>query len=469
MNLLSLVPGSRNSTFTMPVKATLFKKFNSRFATGVFWTMLGTAIARGGTLLASLFLARVLGKNLFGEIGVLESSVAMFAIFSNMGLSVTATKFVAKYHLKDPGKASRILTLCILFALGAGLAVAGVMYLSASSLATGSLAAPHLQRYLQWLAGILVFSAVNGTLSGALAGLQAFRTIAKVNLLASLISTPLLMGMAYWYGVSGVVGALVSTQVIYLLLYMGALRKVASDFQISFSLQGCWGERRVLSGFSFPILLNGLMHSPVNWLCIALLVNTVNGYSEMGILNVINIWFLSMLFLPGQLAQVYFPMLEQALSEGRTNEARKLLWKTVRLNALVCITVAGVITFFADTILLGYGPEYLDAKPVLILVVWTAVIAAIQQPFVILLVVRSKTWLVLCCSIAWATATFGISYALVEQGAMGITIARFCGYLFYALISLWCGTRLLSKFSSTQDSNDHFEDDQKESTDLLAA
>jgi O-antigen/teichoic acid export membrane protein len=416
---------------------------SKQLSRGVCWTVLGTVASRGGAFLVSLVLARNLGRELFGELGIIESSVAMFVALGGLGLPLTATKFVSKYREQDPNRAGRILSLCLAGAGGAGLVIAAAAVTLAPWLAQTQLAAPHLAGQLTLAAGVVLSTVLNATVAGALGGFQAFRSIALASAIVSFISIPIVVTFGLQWRLWGVVSGYLVTQLL-LLAFNGAslIRHCRAN---SVPLQGwsCWQEWRVLWEVSLPALLNSALFSPVNWMCVALLVNTAGGYAEMGTLNLVNVWFLLLMFLPGQLAQVYFPMIEQHLAAGNTLVARKLVWKSARLNLLVCTVVACGVSLLSGLILQAYGPEYASARWALVITVWTACVTGAQQPFAIYLVARSRLWLVFCCSIAWASTYYALSWALVGWGAEGIVVSRLISYFLYALISVGCGIHLL--------------------------
>ena len=69
---------------------------------GAFWSLLGTVVSRGLSLASSVFVARWLGKESFGEFGVLQTTVGMFAVFAGFGMGLTATKHVAELRQATP-------------------------------------------------------------------------------------------------------------------------------------------------------------------------------------------------------------------------------------------------------------------------------------------------------------------------------------------------------------------------------
>jgi O-antigen/teichoic acid export membrane protein len=80
-----------------------------RLARGVFWSMAGAMISRGLMLVATVAVARLLGKTGYGELGMIQSTVGMFGVFAGFGLGLTATKHVAELRQSDPIRAGRIL------------------------------------------------------------------------------------------------------------------------------------------------------------------------------------------------------------------------------------------------------------------------------------------------------------------------------------------------------------------------
>ena len=73
-----------------------------RLARGGFWLLCGTVVSKALWLLASILVARMLGKETFGEFGIIRSTVEMFGVFAGFGLGLTATKYIAEFRRTDP-------------------------------------------------------------------------------------------------------------------------------------------------------------------------------------------------------------------------------------------------------------------------------------------------------------------------------------------------------------------------------
>ena len=89
--------------------------------------MAGAVISRGLMLAATVLVARMLGKTVYGELGMIQSTVGMFGVFAGFGLGLTATKHVAEFRQSDPDRAGRIINLsCLVAVFTGGLMAPGV-------------------------------------------------------------------------------------------------------------------------------------------------------------------------------------------------------------------------------------------------------------------------------------------------------------------------------------------------------
>src|ERR1700730_13284269 len=88
----------------------------ARLARGAFWAVFDASFTRCFALLMSIVVARLVGRELFGEFGVVQGTVGVFALLAGLGMSVTATKYVAELRQKDPVRVGRIIGLSVLVA-----------------------------------------------------------------------------------------------------------------------------------------------------------------------------------------------------------------------------------------------------------------------------------------------------------------------------------------------------------------
>src|SRR6266480_5058102 len=139
-----------------------------RFARGAVWSLIGAVISQGSNLAASVITARLLGREQFGQYGMVQSTVGMFGVFAGMGLGLTATKYVAELRVINPERAGRIIALSTAVALATATTAVVALFAVAPWLAASTLNAPHLSAVLRIATGVLFLNALNGTQTGTL-------------------------------------------------------------------------------------------------------------------------------------------------------------------------------------------------------------------------------------------------------------------------------------------------------------
>src|SRR5262245_42123812 len=144
----------------------------------------------------------------------------------------------------------------------------------------------------------MVFSAINGAQTGALAGFEDFKTIARINLFAGLLAFPLTVTGVWLGGSPGAVWGLAASQGVNCVLNHSALRAAGRRAGVPIGWKTCGTEWPVLWRFSLPAMLCSVLVVPVNWVGMAWLANQANGYAEMGVFNAANQWRTAILFVP---------------------------------------------------------------------------------------------------------------------------------------------------------------------------
>ncbi len=405
----------------------------SRLARGVFWSIFGAVISRGLMLAASILVARMLGREVFGEYGIIRSTVNMFLVFAGFGLGLTATKHVAEFRDNDPARAGRIIAVSGYFAMTTGLLVAVGLLIFAPLLAERSLNAPHLTGILRIGALILFINALNGAQTGALAGFEAFKTIAYVNFGVGLASFPLLVGGTYLGGLKGAVWALGLNMGINWLLNHIALRKEAKRFNVPFTnFRDCFREWPILWKFSLPATLGGIMIGPVKWVCDAMLVDQAEGYGQMGLFTAALTFQAIILFAGVMLNGPLLSMLSHSGREvsdqfGRVNILSSWMVAIIAIVPLLCFPEIAELLFGKD-----YGGRQFRMSFALIML-YTCIIMY-KQGLARVLAANNLMWWGFLSNSIWAVVLIGSAWFLVHWGAAGLGLSYLIAYTVNTLV-----------------------------------
>ncbi|MBX7246993.1 MAG: oligosaccharide flippase family protein [Candidatus Sumerlaeaceae bacterium] len=406
-----------------------------RLAHGAFWSLSGAGISRGLTLISSMVFARILGRQDFGKLGMIQSTVGMFGNFSGLGLGLTGTKFVAELRQTDPIRAGRIITLAGTIAAVTGLLSGVILFFLAPWMAAKTLAAPDLAGYLRIASLLLLFGAITSAQSGALSGFEAFKTIARVNLFAGVVAFPIMILAVWRWGLVGAVWGLVMSQVINWGLNVWALRSEAARWHVPIVFKSCFQEIRILGAFSLPAYLSSLLLGPASWFCATILAQLPNGYEELGSFNAANQMRLIILFLPNGIIGSALPVMTDLYSRGEHSSLKKLILTNLKLNSAITVTSAALAISLAPHIMAAYGSRFVAASGLLVILATVCVVDSVTNVFAYWLIGTNRIGTHLAFLVFWAVTLIVSSSLLVPRVAgKGLALAYLIAQLLYAVV-----------------------------------
>lgn len=397
-----------------------------RLARGMFWSFVGSVFSRGLALVSGIIVARLLGKEDFGELGIIQSTVMMFATYATFGMGLTAAKHVAEFKKSDPKRAGRIVVLSSIVAFVSGTIVAILIVIAAPLIATEILAAPHLVAYIRISGLALFFTVMNGAQLGTLNGFEAFRRLTVIEATSTIIAIPFTIAATYYFGLTGAVTGMIVLFALRVCLNTLGIRKEAQLAEVSLRWDKLSNELGILWRFSFPSLIAGAVYVPAMWFANVLLVNTSQGYEEMGVFNAADRWRTAIKILPALLGGVSLPILSSLNGEARHAEFRRMMWRNVKIAIGMSLLIAGPIALLAPWIMSTYGAGFREGQWVLVTLCGAATVMAaygiIGQSFAS----RGRVWTMFHLNLVWALVLIATMWLLRYNGAQGLAMA----YLF---------------------------------------
>jgi O-antigen/teichoic acid export membrane protein len=400
-----------------------------RLAYGSAWSVFGSAISRLLVLAGMILLARILGKTEFGEFGMVQATLGVAGMMAGFGLGSTATRFVAHYSKTDPARAGRIIALVTVFSWGLILVVGMTTALGAGHIAREMLHAGHLQTALIWGTLLMVVMAIRGVQSGVLAGVERFDVIAKLNVLEGIASLVGLVSLAWLFGVEGGLLGLALGILATWVVGRFDLQRTLRNLNISVTPKGCWKEKGILAGYSFPNFLANLVATPVLWYCMTLIAKRPDGYEDLALYNAAYQWHGPLIFLPMILLSVSTPVLVQQWEQGSFQRFRKVfLWNAGFTLAISAIPVL-LIGLLSRWIMGLYGDGFSEGWLFLILLASAAPMHAMAKMASTALLGMNRAWSVFGLNLIWGATLLTFTLFLTPPwGATGLAIAFLLAY-----------------------------------------
>lgn len=398
-----------------------------RMMSGAFWSFTGTALGKFFVFLTGILCARILGKEQFGELGMVRSTIGMFIIVGAGGIGVTATRFISLYRRDQQAHAASIYKLSTSFASLLGILTTLALLCSAGFLANDILESSELTFPLTIGCVVLFLSILNSSENGTLAGFEDFKSIAVNTLIGSIVESLGMIIGAYFYQIEGAIAGFgLGVLALYLANKLSAIKNLRKSGISSKGQTIFKKDWKLIYQYSIPATLSALSVTPVFWLIRSMLVRA-NDYGELGIFEAADQWKVILLFVPGAICQIVLPIMS-SITDSRT--FRRTLLGNFALIGGIATVLALASWILAPIIMPLYGKTFTDLTPLVFLAIST-IPTALAQILEMTLYSRDKTWTCFGFNIIWGVATVGLSYVFLRnsQGASCIALAILLAYL----------------------------------------
>ncbi|MDE6462967.1 MAG: oligosaccharide flippase family protein [Muribaculaceae bacterium] len=385
---------------------------NSPLAKDSFWALAGNALGKGLSLFAGIAVARFLGSDVYGEYGMIKSTLLMIAIFSTFGLGYTATKYIAETKASASGKVRSVHQIAQTITLITSGIIALFVTIFAEQIATW-LDSPDLGSLLRMSSIAIVANALNTTQVGELSGFRAFKTIARNNTLAGVVTFLLSVPGAYFGGIVGAIMALVLSLAFNCVVNYCSIKKMLPLGQ---RIKIKPDEVREIIRFSFPIALQESLYSITSWLGMAIIIKFA-GYDQLGIYSAASQWMAVMLFIPGALRNValsHFAENSVDLAKTQTITKRLLL-----VNVLSTMIPFLVIAACSSIIASFYGSSFDRLPAVLNICVFTAVISSMNNVLIQELIALNHNWFLFWSRFIRDVSILGLYMMIIPGSSYG--------------------------------------------------
>ena len=367
-------------------------QIGSRIASGAFWSVFGNGLAGVLGFLSLILVARILGKELYGEFGLIRSTAMTFVAFSSLGMGLTVTRYIAALLHTDKERVGRIIGLSYLFTLATSLLVSVLFYFAVPWLCETQLNAPHLTNVMKLGAVMLFISTIASTQTCVMQGFQDFRGLAIASVVGGIVMLPLYVAGA-WYG--GVWGAVICSLIalgINAAINSAMIYRNTKLHQVRYSFFAVRKELPILWQSNLPLFLSGVVYAVGIWLSQLMLATLPNGRAELGIYFAVMNYQMIMLFFTQRIQSVFFPMLSELAVEGKERQYWRVVWKGSLLNFAVAGVCATPFLMFSKFFMGLNGEEYTVGWTALMISAIVVLVTVLPNTCYQVLVSRGLNW-----------------------------------------------------------------------------
>lgn len=394
----------------------------------------GAVLSRIIIMLSQIIIARMLGKQEYGQFSLINNTVNMFVLFAGMGLGATLLRYTAIYYKEQKEKASQFITTLTTVCLCLASLISLFVFILSSSLSNWLIGNDTMTVLFQITSITVLLSALAEIGRSILQGMEKYRLIAIIQIVSGFLGLPILFMMSKSFNIKNAIIWFLLLQLIGFLMIIVVLVKELFKQKIKFSIK--WNSEllEVITSFTVPAFVSSFFVIPVMWYANSLLARHI-GFEEVAIFAVSFQWLNILTYIPSQLGQVK-PIYTDLHAKRKFLDLKNLILKMTKSSLVLVIPAAAFLIIMSKHILLFYGKVYVDGQNVFILMIITALFIAMQSQIGAVLQAIGKMWQGLMLNIIWAFNLIVLLYLLLDYGALGFSIAYMISYIIHAFLSI---------------------------------
>jgi O-antigen/teichoic acid export membrane protein len=374
-----------------------------------------------------VLVARILGREAFGDFGLVRATAAMFVTFSSFGMGLTAMKYISELLRSDKERVGRIIGLNYLLSFVVSLVIAVVFYLCVPRICEVTLKAPRIVDEMRWGALLLFLMTFMSTQFGIMSGFQDFKGQASVILIIGVMAIPVYWIGAKLGGLHGAVLALAGITLANVIINSSFIFRNVKSHGLRYSFFDAYKELPILWKFSLPTVMCGTIAAGGVWICQMIQRSQPNGAGELGNYYALMTFYAMAAFLPGIVNNIMLPMASETQGRHNISQLRKIIVVQLGLNVLAALVLLLPIMFFPQQIMRNcFGGDFVVSNEVIFLFGIYCLFAVLAGTIYTITASMGFAWLNFITIVAGAVAMLGVAYwSISSWGSFGLFLAMF--------------------------------------------
>ncbi len=372
-----------------------------------FWAVFGNGTGNFLLLLSGIFIARELGKDLYGEYGMVKTTMFTMATFATLAIGNTSTKFIAEYIQKDISCVRNIILTSLKIVLSFSLLMCAFLFVFSDAIAN-FVNEPKLSTSFKVLGVIIVFRALNTVGAGILGGFKDFKQVGINNIVSGITMFALCIPLTRMFSISGAFVSLLTSQVCLCILNVLFVLKRYKTIKESSS------ERfgKLILVFSFPFALNEFVYTVTAW-GNSLILTKYASLGDLGMYTACMQWNSIIMFMPGLLGNVILSYLStSAVSSSQTHD--KLINRMLMVNLVSTLIPLVVVAMCSGFISDYYGQSFKGLDIILLVAIWGTIFTCMSRVFESNLMSEGRRWTAFAISSSMYVVGFVAAFILLK-------------------------------------------------------
>ncbi len=316
------------------------------------------------SIVRSKIIALLLGPAGMGIAGLLNSTTGLVGALTNFGLGISAVRNVAEAH--ESGNDKRIAKVVIVFrrlVWFTGLLGALVTLFLSSWLSQITFGNKEYTIAFIWLSCTLLLSQLTRGQNVLLQGTRKLQYLAKANLLGSFLGLLISVPIYYFYGIDGIVPAIIISSILSFFIANFFANKVKFE-KIKVTLEETRLESRSMLQLGIMLSLSGLMSTGAAFI-LRIFISNTGGVEDVGLyaagFSIINT-YVGLVFTA--MGTDYFPRLSGIAHDFI--KSNLLINQQAEIGVLILAPILAIFLIFIDWIVvLLYSSKFIPINEML--------------------------------------------------------------------------------------------------------
>jgi O-antigen/teichoic acid export membrane protein len=397
-------------------------------------------------LLVSIIIARILGKEVFGQYSLIRNTVAIFEVYINYALAPLTIKYISenKYGIRNILTSILIILILVIFF------VEIIIFLLAEYIVVVYFKDPTL--LLPFLSSSLIFigSSIMGIAISILTGFEFYKKILLTTIISFLFGFPILMYLMITYQLIGIMIGIGLYFLIDGLIKLIYISKKLQDSDYSINKDKIKKTSVEIIKFSIPLFLSSSLLLPTLWYSKTLLLEYNYTFSDLAGFEAAYQWLTVILIITGSITNISLPLFSKLLT--KTKELHNILTINLIINFLISFFMTLFIYFFSEYIMSLYGDDFKTDDSILILLAISSIFISLNAVLTKYFISIEEKWLLLINSLFWASSFLIMCFLWIpNEGIIGLAnsflISYIISFLIYVIMFFYAKDKYMRKMS----------------------
>lgn len=382
------------------------------------------------SIVKSKLAAILIGPAGIGIVGVLNSTLNVIIGFTKLGLDISAVKEISASKEKDEIRALKIVNILTRLTWITGLVGAFITFILSSwlsQLAFGN--SSHTFSFMILSLAVLFNQLTVGNLA-VLQGLRKLKKLARASLWASFSSLLVIIPLYYYFGISGIVPAIITISILtYFFSWIYSKKEIIKGTKLSIKETLNHGKSMIRLGF---VLSLGSVASIISIYGIQIFITNKGGIDEVGFYNaafiIINA-YVGVIF--NAMSKDYFPRLSSIVTE------QDKMLKVVNQQAYVAIllltpVIVIFLAFIPFIISILFTKDFMPIIGILTFGILATLFKAVSWSMGFILIAKGDSKLYIKTEVGFNLLLLLMSiFGYVNGGLTGVGISYLIYYIVY--------------------------------------